>query len=213
MTRPIATPATGALIGTPASISARLVPQTLAMELEPFDSRTSETTRMHVRERFEVRHDGADAAARQVAVADLAALRRPHEARLANRERREVVMQHEWLAAFAGERIDDLRVAAGAERRRDECLGLAAREDRRTVGARKRADLDPDRPDRLRSRPSMRGLPVRIMSRTSRYSRSCNSVVTWSFVTCGLSPPDSAACAAWRISASRATRTCLTTMP
>ena len=45
-TRPIATPATGALIGTPASISARLVPQTLAIELEPFDSRTSETTRI-----------------------------------------------------------------------------------------------------------------------------------------------------------------------
>ena len=45
-TRPIATPATAALIGTPASISARLVPHTLAMELEPFDSRISETTRM-----------------------------------------------------------------------------------------------------------------------------------------------------------------------
>ena len=45
-TRPIATPATGALIGTPASISARLVPQTEAIELEPFDSRISDTTRM-----------------------------------------------------------------------------------------------------------------------------------------------------------------------
>ena len=44
-TSPIDTPATGALIGTPASISARLVPQTVAIELEPFDSRTSETTR------------------------------------------------------------------------------------------------------------------------------------------------------------------------
>ena len=45
-TRPIATPATGALIGTPASISARVVPQTLAMELEPLDSRISDTTRI-----------------------------------------------------------------------------------------------------------------------------------------------------------------------
>ena len=45
-TRPIATPATGAFTGTPASINARLVPQTLAIELEPFDSRISETTRM-----------------------------------------------------------------------------------------------------------------------------------------------------------------------
>ena len=39
-------PATGAFSGTPASISARLVPQTDAIELEPFDSRISETTRM-----------------------------------------------------------------------------------------------------------------------------------------------------------------------
>jgi hypothetical protein len=44
--RPIATPATGALIGTPASISDKLVPQTLAIELEPFDSVISDTTRM-----------------------------------------------------------------------------------------------------------------------------------------------------------------------
>ena len=45
-TRPMATPATGALIGTPASMSDKLVPHTLAIELEPFDSRISETTRI-----------------------------------------------------------------------------------------------------------------------------------------------------------------------
>ncbi len=45
LTRPIATPATGAAIGTPASISARVAPQTDAIELEPFDSRMSLTTR------------------------------------------------------------------------------------------------------------------------------------------------------------------------
>ena len=45
-TRPMATPATGAAIGTPASMSARLVPHTDAMELEPLDSRISETTRI-----------------------------------------------------------------------------------------------------------------------------------------------------------------------
>jgi hypothetical protein len=44
-TRPIATPATGALIGTPASISASEEPQTDAIELEPFDSRISLTMR------------------------------------------------------------------------------------------------------------------------------------------------------------------------
>ncbi|MEZ4335806.1 MAG: hypothetical protein R3B82_04175 [Sandaracinaceae bacterium] len=42
--RPIATPATGADTGTPASIIA-VPPQTLAIELEPFDSVISETMR------------------------------------------------------------------------------------------------------------------------------------------------------------------------
>ncbi len=42
---PIATPAQGAFIGTPASISASEPPQTVAIEEEPFDSRISDTTR------------------------------------------------------------------------------------------------------------------------------------------------------------------------
>ena len=42
----MATPATGLLIGTPASISARVPPQTVAIEDEPFDSRMSETMRI-----------------------------------------------------------------------------------------------------------------------------------------------------------------------
>ena len=45
MTSPIATPATAPLSGTPPSIMARLPPQTVAMDDEPFDSRMSETTR------------------------------------------------------------------------------------------------------------------------------------------------------------------------
>ena len=44
--RPIATPATGALIGTPASISAMDAPQTDAIDDEPFDSRMSLTMRI-----------------------------------------------------------------------------------------------------------------------------------------------------------------------
>ena len=44
--RPIATPATGALIGTPASISASVPPQTVAIDDEPFDSVISETMRI-----------------------------------------------------------------------------------------------------------------------------------------------------------------------
>ena len=46
MIRPIAIPATGALIGTPASISDRVEPHTLAIEDEPLDSRMSDTTRI-----------------------------------------------------------------------------------------------------------------------------------------------------------------------
>ena len=46
MIRPIATPATGAFNGTPASIIASEPPQTDAIDDEPLDSRMSETTRM-----------------------------------------------------------------------------------------------------------------------------------------------------------------------
>ena len=45
LTRPIAIPATDALIGTPASINANDVPQTEAIEDEPLDSVISDTTR------------------------------------------------------------------------------------------------------------------------------------------------------------------------
>ena len=45
LTSPIAMPATGALSGTPASMSAMEAPQTLAIDDEPLDSRMSDTTR------------------------------------------------------------------------------------------------------------------------------------------------------------------------
>ena len=45
LTRPIAMPETGAVIGTPASISARVEPQTEPIDDEPFDSSVSETGR------------------------------------------------------------------------------------------------------------------------------------------------------------------------
>ena len=44
--KPMATPATGAFMGTPASIMASEEPHTEAMEEEPLDSVISETTRM-----------------------------------------------------------------------------------------------------------------------------------------------------------------------
>ena len=42
----MAMPETGALIGTPASMSARVEPQVEAIEEEPLDSMISETTRI-----------------------------------------------------------------------------------------------------------------------------------------------------------------------
>ena len=44
VTSPVEIPATGFLIGTPASISANVLPQILACDVEPFDESTSDTT-------------------------------------------------------------------------------------------------------------------------------------------------------------------------
>src|SRR6478672_205968 len=46
VTSPTEMPATGRLIGTPASISASVPPHTDAIEEEPFDSRISDTSRI-----------------------------------------------------------------------------------------------------------------------------------------------------------------------
>ena len=46
VTRPQEMPATGALIGTPASIRARVEPQIDAWEVEPLEESTSLTSRM-----------------------------------------------------------------------------------------------------------------------------------------------------------------------
>ena len=46
LTRPTEMPATGLLIGTPAAIRPSVAPHTLAIELEPLDSRMSEMMRM-----------------------------------------------------------------------------------------------------------------------------------------------------------------------
>ncbi len=90
-----------------------------------------------------------DRAPGQLAVADLAPAGRAHAARFAGRVRREVVVQHEGLAEFAFQRVDDLLVLAGAEGGNRQRLGLAAGEQRRAVGARQDADFSADRADGL----------------------------------------------------------------
>ena len=54
-------------------------------------------------------------------------------------------MEQEALLVGALERVDVLLVLAGAERRDDQRLRLAAGEQRRAVGARQHADLRQDR--------------------------------------------------------------------
>ena len=81
---------------------------------------------------------------------DFAALGRAHAARFARGERGHVVVEHEAFMRFFAEAVDDLFVLLRAERRRDEGLGFAAREEGGTVGARKNALADFDRTDRAR---------------------------------------------------------------
>ena len=56
-TRPIAIPATGALIGTPASISDSDDEHTEAIEVEPLDDSASETMRIVYGNYSKLRHD------------------------------------------------------------------------------------------------------------------------------------------------------------
>ena len=86
-------------------------------------------------------------------MADLATSGAAQERHFAHRERRKVVVQHEALLGFAFEGFQPLHVFAGAQRGGDQRLGFAAGEDRRTVGARQHADLDPDVADLVELAP------------------------------------------------------------
>ncbi|EXI65314.1 MAG: hypothetical protein AW07_04714 [Candidatus Accumulibacter sp. SK-11] len=59
-------------------------------------------------------------------------------------------MQHEALAVLAGQRVDDLLVAAGTERRDDDRLRFPAREQGGAMRPRQDAGADGDRPDGAR---------------------------------------------------------------
>ena len=92
--------------------------------------------------------DLLDRAAGEVAVADLAPAR-AEPAYLADREGREVVVEHEAVAPVALDIVEDLLVEDRAQRGDAEGLGLAAGEEGRAVGALEDADLAGDRPDVL----------------------------------------------------------------
>ena len=142
-------PETGALIGTPASISASVEPQTEPIDDEPFDSSVSDTMRIVYGNSVGRRDHRLERALRKRTVADVTPLRAAHEARLPDRVGREVVVVH--VAAIGLERqvVDPLALLRGAERERREHLRLAAREQAGAVRTRVDADLDLDRADLL----------------------------------------------------------------
>ena len=172
MMSPIAMPATGALIGTPASIIAIEPPQTDAIDDEPLDSRMSDTMRIGVGELLFAGDDRRERALGQRAVADLAAAGTGEAAGLADRERREVVVQHEALVELAADVLDLLLVVGGAERAGDERLRLAAREHDRAVHAGQHAGLGPDRTDLVELAAVE---PMPLLSTSSRNTFSCIS--------------------------------------
>ena len=116
-TRPIATPATEPLIGIPACISASEAPQTVAIDDDPFDSRMSDTTRSVYGDSSSAGSTASIARERQRAMTDLAPPNAAHAAHFANRERREVVVQHEPPLLLALVALQPLRIVGRAQRR------------------------------------------------------------------------------------------------
>ena len=138
-------PAIGRDSGTPASIIESEAPQTVAMEEEPFELGDLRDDADGVGEGFLRRQQRMHRPPGELAMADLAPAGRAHAARLVGRIGREVVVQHEGLAGFALQRVDDLLILAGAQRGDHERLGLAPGEEGRAMGPRQHADLAFDR--------------------------------------------------------------------
>ena len=87
------------------------------------------------------------------AVADVAALDAAHAARLADRERREVVVVPVVLFRLQAERVEAHLLLERAQRGDAERLRLTAREQRRAVRARRDADFDRDVADLVLGAP------------------------------------------------------------
>ena len=81
----------------------------------------------------------------QLTVADLATTRTADATDFANRIGREVIMQHEVRFEVAVQRVDELFVIAGAERRDDQTLGFPTGEQGRAMGPRQQPGFHGDR--------------------------------------------------------------------
>ena len=93
------------------------------------------------------REDRQQGALGEGAVADVAALGAAHEAGLADRVRREVVVVDVALLVLDAEAVDALELTGPAQGEQAHGLRLAAREERAAVRARDDAHLARDRPD------------------------------------------------------------------
>ena len=102
-----------------------------------------------VREVLDGRDDRLEGPLRQCAVADVAPLRASHEARLPDREGREVVVVHVAAVLLEGEVVDPLTLLHRPEREERHDLRLPAREERGAVRARTDLHLGRDLADLL----------------------------------------------------------------
>ena len=107
----------------------------------------SDTTRIVYGKSSVARDDRHERALGERPVADVTALGAAHEAGLAHRERREVVVVPVELLRLEPEGVEPHLLLQRAERGDGQRLRLAAREERRAVRARRDADLDRDRAD------------------------------------------------------------------
>ena len=140
-TRPIEMPATGLVIGTPAAIRPSVAAadaghRARAVRLEDVGDHADRVGELVV-----IGQHRVDAPLGEHAVADFAPARAADRPHFADRERREVVVEHELLRVLLEQAVDALLVAAGAERDGHERLRLAALEQRRAVHAREHVDL------------------------------------------------------------------------
>ena len=144
---PMATPETGADIGTPASMRASVDPQVDAIEDDPLDSRYLGYHADCVREVVLAGKHRDDGALGKCAVADLAALGGAHAPGLAGAVGREVVLVHVALALFGPDGVKALPLVEHAQRADGKRLRLAALEQARAVHAGQVAGNDVQRPD------------------------------------------------------------------
>jgi hypothetical protein len=148
-----------------------------AMDEEPLDSVMSDTTRMaygnlsFARQHRLQHHDG------QTAMADFTALGTGFAAGFTHGVGREVVVQHEGSVRVPSSASIIMRVAGTAQSGGDQRLGFTTGEQRGAVGFGSTPTCISSARTVLVSRPSIRGLPLRMLSRTVRYFRSSKQLL------------------------------------